>query len=251
MLFNGFKIVLEVEKNIITSDNFLLLSTSFAMSSCDFKLNKISNLEANESKYIKPLRLHYELNNKSLTWDCMRVHDSVAIIVFNKQRQKLIFVRQFRPAVFLSANVENPDKFLVDTFQKSADPSSGYTLELCAGIIDKVEKPPAVIAKEEVLEETGYDIPVESLKFVASYRSGVGVTGSLQYLYFCEVNDGQRVSKGGGIGDEQIEIVELSIDEVRKIMWCQDQDAPSSRPASLLTALSWFMYEYLPTENSN
>lgn len=45
----------------------------------------------------------------------------------------------------------------------------GYSLELCAGIIDKdcsIEE----VARQEVLEECGYDIPVESLRKLHSYR---------------------------------------------------------------------------------
>lgn len=50
-------------------------------------------------------------------------------------------------------------------------PSSlGVTIELCAGIIDK-DKPIEEIAKEEVLEECGYDVPLGNLKKVKSYRS--------------------------------------------------------------------------------
>jgi UDP-sugar diphosphatase len=48
-------------------------------------------------------------------------------------------------------------------------------------------KSPAETAQEEVMEETGYKVDVNDLKFVSSFRSGVGVSGSLQYLFFCEV----------------------------------------------------------------
>lgn len=43
-------------------------------------------------------------------------------------------------------------------------------MELCAGIVDK-DKPIEEIAKEEVLEECGYDVPLSNLKEVKSYRS--------------------------------------------------------------------------------
>lgn len=50
-----------------------------------------------DSPYVKPFRFHYKQNGKSKNWDLLKVHDSVAIIIFNKTRQKLVFVRQFRP----------------------------------------------------------------------------------------------------------------------------------------------------------
>ena len=47
--------------------------------------------------------------------------------------------------------------------------SLGVTVELCAGITDK-EKPPEAIAQEEVLEECGYQVALESVRKVTSYR---------------------------------------------------------------------------------
>lgn len=47
--------------------------------------------------------------------------------------------------------------------------SLGVTLELCAGIIDK-NKANNEIAKEEVSEECGYDVPIENLHEVLTYR---------------------------------------------------------------------------------
>lgn len=47
--------------------------------------------------------------------------------------------------------------------------SLGITLELCAGIIDK-DKSIEEIAREEVLEECGYDVPLKNLKQIKKYR---------------------------------------------------------------------------------
>lgn len=45
----------------------------------------------------------------------------------------------------------------------------GITIELCAGIVDK-EKPWNEIAREEVLEECGYDVPVDRLEEIITFR---------------------------------------------------------------------------------
>lgn len=55
----------------------------------------------------------------------------------------------------------------IDTSKYPA--SLGITLEFCAGIIDK-NKSWEEIAKEEVLEECGYNIDVNSLELVMKYR---------------------------------------------------------------------------------
>lgn len=45
----------------------------------------------------------------------------------------------------------------------------GVTNELCAGIVDK-SKSLVEIAREEVLEECGYNVSVEQIEHVMSYR---------------------------------------------------------------------------------
>lgn len=57
-----------------------------------------------------------------------------------------------------------------DSIDWSKYPSSlGYTLELCAGIVDK-NKSLAEVAQEEVVEECGYSIPLSKMERVTSYR---------------------------------------------------------------------------------
>lgn len=122
---------------------------------------------------------------------------------------------------------------------------------MCAGIIDKDGKSPKEIAKEEILEETGYSVDLNTIEFISSHRSGVGVNGSLQHTYFCQVNDSQKVTSGGGIGDESIQVIELSPQETRKILHTADEECSESRPASMLYALSWFLYEKYPSIKVN
>lgn len=45
----------------------------------------------------------------------------------------------------------------------------GITIELCAGIVDK-SKSLVEIAKDEILEECGYNIAVERIEEVMTYR---------------------------------------------------------------------------------
>lgn len=47
--------------------------------------------------------------------------------------------------------------------------ASGVTLELCAGIVDQ-DKPLEEIARQEVLEECGYQVPVELMQKVKTFR---------------------------------------------------------------------------------
>ena len=48
--------------------------------------------------------------------------------------------------------------------------SGGVTYELCAGLVDKPDLSLEEIARQEVLEECGYDVPAAKLKRITSYR---------------------------------------------------------------------------------
>ncbi|XP_054168281.1 uridine diphosphate glucose pyrophosphatase NUDT14-like isoform X2 [Oppia nitens] len=215
------------------------------------ELESIEVLEANQSQYLKPHRLHYKLNGRPLIWDLMKVHDSVSIVLYNRSTNRLIFVRQFRPAVFFAFVCKSVDSIDLNMFSKDninqfnellvKNKNLGFTIELCAGKTIKE------IAKEEVEEETGYLVDTNCLQFISSFRSGVGISGSLQHLYYCEVTCETPKGKGGGVDGEQIEVLELTIDEAKKLLYCGDSEAMMSRPAGLLFGLSWFLYQHLPT----
>ena len=63
-------------------------------------------------------------------WEIANSHDSVSILIYDKERDGFIFVRQFRVSVFMRGG-------------------SGYMYELCAGLCDK-QKLPIEIAKDEI-----------------------------------------------------------------------------------------------------
>lgn len=48
--------------------------------------------------------------------------------------------------------------------------SAGVTYELCAGLVDKPDLSLEEIARQEVLEECGYDVPASKLKRITSFR---------------------------------------------------------------------------------
>ncbi len=97
----------------------------------------------------------------------------------------------------------------------------GVTLELCAGIVDK-NLPLKQVAKEEVLEECGFNVSLDNIEEVMSnkyatnikwkqrfafvnddnlsqFRSGVGTSGAEMTMFYCEVTDADKVTGGGGI----------------------------------------------------
>lgn len=211
-----------------------------------------------DSPYVKPFRLFYVQNGLEKNWDLLKVHDSVSIVLYNTTRNKLVFVKQFRPGMELNILIES--SFLIPFLsavyygiiaeagaEKQVDlerypPSLGITTELCAGIVDK-DKSLVEIAAEEVHEECGYSVPVDRLETVLTYRSGVGTSGSLQTMFYCEVTDADRATSGGGVDGEMIDVVEYSMEDAQKLV---TQGAVVSSPPSFLLGVLWFLTNRAP-----
>ncbi|XP_034255682.1 uridine diphosphate glucose pyrophosphatase NUDT14-like [Thrips palmi] len=195
-----------------------------------------------ESMFVRPLSLEFKMNGRRRKWDMIKVHDSVVIVIFNVTRQVLVFVKQFRPAIYFSS-VPDQDKQNGKIDVSKYPPSLGITLEFCAGIVDK-SKSLAETAKEEVLEECGYDVPVENLHKFKTARAGVSTEGTHQTFFYVEVTDSMKVNQGGGLVDEGevIEVVEMSIPEVQA--YAEDTDNMS--PPGFLFGLLWFLKNKLP-----
>ena len=179
----------------------------------DFKLEPLK-----EGKYISPKLARYKLNGEDRDWELLKIGNSVAILLYNKDSNSFVCVKQFRPAVYLNHNIT-------------------YTIELCAGLLDKdcsIEQ----TAKEEILEECGFDIPVESLEKLSSFYTCVGHAGSKQYLFFAEVTESQRVSSGGGVeGEEMIEVIEIPIEKAREFIFNEE----IATTPGLKFAFEWFL----------
>ncbi|GFG29200.1 hypothetical protein Cfor_05013 [Coptotermes formosanus] len=161
--------------------------------------------------------------------------DHVSVVIYNTTRKVLVFVKQFRPAVYFASIPECDREMKIDT--SKYPPETGITLELCAGIVDK-DLPLEKVAKIEVLEECGYDVPVSNLERIISYRSGIGVCGDNQTIFYAEVTDNMKIGTGGGNAEEGefIEVVEMTVPEAKKYM---DKGTVLS-PGGLIFALLWF-----------
>ncbi|XP_065762863.1 uridine diphosphate glucose pyrophosphatase NUDT14 isoform X1 [Muntiacus reevesi] len=197
------------------------------------------------SPYLLPLTLHYRQNGAQKSWDFMKTHDSVTILLFNSSRRSLVLVKQFRPAVYAgeverlfpgslaAAELDGP-RALPAVLPGSA----GVTYELCAGLLDQPGLSPEEVACKEAWEECGYRLAPSDLRRVASYKSGVGLTSSSQTMFYAEVTDAQRGGSGGGLAEEGelIEVVHLPLDGARA--FADDPDVPKT--LGVIFGISWF-----------
>ena len=184
-------------------------------------INNIENVEICElkdTKYIKPLKIKFTQNGISKTWEAVRSHDSVSILLYHIERKAFLLVKQFRIPVYLN------------------DKSIKFTYELCAGLIDK-DKSIEEIAIEEIDEECGYCVKIENLQKVTSFFTNVGISGAKQHLFFATICEDQKIHSGGGINDEQIELYFLEENMVDDFIF----DEEKAKTPGLMFSLYWFL----------
>ncbi len=171
-----------------------------------------------EGRFIRAYLANFRQDGVQRSWELVKAQDSVAILIWHRERERFVLVRQFRPALYL----HNHD---------------GMSIELCAGILDKDGLTPKEVAAEEIEEECGFRVNPDDLKRINSFYTSVGFAGSRQILYYVEVDESMRVGSGGGIPqEEQIEVMELSRQEARRLM----EDESIARTPGLLYALCWW-----------
>jgi GDP-mannose pyrophosphatase NudK len=134
------------------------------------------DLYRNEAEAIRHKREVYDRGN------------GATMLLYNRDKNTVVLTRQFRVATWVNGN---PD---------------GMLIEACAGLLDADE--PEVCARKEAIEETGYEVG-EVEKVFELYMSPGGVT-ELIHFYMAEYSDSQRESAGGGIDDEDIDVLEIS-----------------------------------------
>ena len=178
---------------------------------------KIIKIEpCDNPQYIKPRLVTYVQSGIEKTWEIANTHDSVSILLYHEEKEAFILVKQFRPAIYM----HNHD---------------GYTHELCAGLVDK-DKDIKVIAQEEIMEECGYDVPLEAIEKITAFHTAVGFAGGKQTVYYASVNQEMKKSEGGGIDHEEIEVIYLPLNEVQTFMY----DESIAKTPGLLFSFLWF-----------
>lgn len=176
---------------------------------------KVSELK--ESNYIKPLKVNFTLNGAKKSWEAVRSHDSVSVLLYHKEKESFLLVKQFRVPVFLN------------------DSSKTFTYELCAGLVDK-DKSLEEIAQEEINEECGYAVELKDILKITSFYTNVGISGACQYLFFAKIDESMKIHAGGGVNDEQIELMYLPIEQSDEFIF----DESKAKTPGLMFSFYWF-----------
>ena len=171
-----------------------------------------------KSSYIETRRVVFEDRGRVRNWDLAKSHDSVAVVIYHREKRGFIFVRQLRISVFLK-NSEH-----------------GYVYELCAGLCDKGVNPRQT-ALEELQEECGYFIEAERLERLAEFYSSVGLSGTRQNLFYAEVDSKDKKALGGGKTSEGENIELIFVPEALADEFMQDEACPKT--PSLCYGILW------------
>ena len=118
------------------------------------------------------------------------------ILLYNLEKKTVVLTRQFRIATWMNGNAD------------------GMLIETCAGLLDADE--PEQCVRREAMEETGYQVG-ELEKVFELYMSPGGVT-EIVYFYLAPYSDTQKKDIGGGIEDEDIEVLELPFSQALEMV---------------------------------
>jgi len=187
----------------------------------NFDISNIETTHLNQPKFVQPLRINYTQNSINKTWEAVKSHDSVSVLLYHTTKNSFLLVKQFRPPVYLNHNEHT------------------FTYELCAGIIDK-DISLSQIVQEEIDEECGYEVKLDNISKITSFFTNVGVSGAKQHLYFANVDEDIKIHEGGGIHSEQIELEFISLEKAKEFIF----DESKAKTPGLMFAFYWFFENY-------
>lgn len=136
----------------------------------------------------------FEYQRKNGAWETQsrEAYDrgnGATILLHNPATGTVILTRQFRLPTFVNGN------------------PTGMLIEACAGLLD--DEHPDVAIRRETEEETGYRL-LAVQKVLEAYMSPGSVTERL-FFYLAEYSAATELRNGGGIEEEEIEVLELPL----------------------------------------
>ena len=165
--------------------------------------------------WLKKVTFEYQREDGEWESQVREVYDrgnGAAVLLYNKESQKVILTRQFRMPTYYNGNKD------------------GMMVEVCAGILED-ENPEKTILKE-IEEETGYRVPALQ-KVMESYMSPGSVTEILHF-YLAAYRDQMKVDDGGGLAEEteNIEVLEVVFSEA--LEWVKEGKIKDAKTIMLL-----------------
>ena len=132
----------------------------------------------------------------------------------------------------------NTHTYTSEQFQKVPF-TNGVSYELCAGIVDQ-QKPIIEIAQSEILEETGYQVPLSGIEKLFTHQT-TGESGWNETVFYAEVTDEMKVAEGGGNADEGefIDLFYLPLSEAKQFVF----DDSFTKTGTEIAAFTWYFWK--------
>jgi nudix-type nucleoside diphosphatase (YffH/AdpP family) len=143
---------------------------------------------------LKKITFAYQRKNGSWETQSREAYDrgnGATILLYNTAKQTIILTRQFRLPTYINGN------------------TTGMLIEACAGLLDQDQ--PEVAIRREAEEETGFKVR-DVQKVFEAYMSPGSVTEKL-FFYIAQYEESDRITSGGGVEDEDIEVLEIPFSE--------------------------------------
>jgi nudix-type nucleoside diphosphatase (YffH/AdpP family) len=190
----------------------------------------------------------YEITNKELVYDGFSKIEKLTISDGDKEYHREVFKYGNTVSAIIKDTVKNKYIF-VEQYRPATD---GLMVEVVSGMIDEGEKPEQAI-KREIMEETGYK--VDYTDHIADFYTTPGKCDEICSLFYVEVSE--QIHEGGGIGDENINVIEVEKLGLNGKIFPKDPFAPIEEgeetkiipPYQLIDARSIIAVSYV--ENSN
>ena len=141
--------------------------------------------------------------------------NGATVMLYNKEKRTVVLVSQFRMPTYLNGN------------------DSGMLIESCAGLLDGDDPETCVIKEAE--EESGFRVSKVE-KIFESYMSPGAVTEVLHF-YIAKYDDGNKVSSGGGLAEEQEDITVLEVDFEKALAMISTGEIKDAKTIMLLQYL--------------
>lgn len=141
--------------------------------------------------------------------------DAVAILLFEKDTDTLLLIKQFRYPAHAG--------------------TSGWLIELPAGKVETGDTPLARAA-QEIREEIGYT--VHNLKELFVFYTSPGTSTERIFLFYGETNSSAKTASGGGAtpSKEDIQLHKLPVSAIQEFL-----DTHQTRDAKTIIALQWML----------
>jgi len=157
---------------------------------------EVLNTEVLSDNWYTLRKVTYRIRRSNGEWETQsrEAYDrgnGATILLYDRDRGTVILTKQFRLPTYVNGN------------------ASGMLIEACAGLLDQ-DDPEACIARE-AKEETGFEIR-NARKIFEAYMSPGSVTEVLHF-FVADYSRQERVDEGGGVDDEDIEVLEMPFDK--------------------------------------